>query len=111
MDDRAAWLEELSSQVYKWVRIGPHRIETELRPGLPCRVMSGDSEGHPVLYMAIGTNGTIHYWQTSTVDRETGQPLPKEEAFDRLLTIMDLAAFVSKSKVRPVLVDLSREKA
>lgn len=111
MDDGLAWLDELSRKTYEWVRIGPYRIETELRPGLPCKVMAGEADGQPVLYMAIGTNGTIHYWQTSTMDRETRRPLPKEEAFSRLLTIMELAAFVSMSKIRPALVDLSKEKA
>ncbi len=73
--------------------------------------MAGVSEGHPVLYMAIGANGTFHYWQYATVDGDTRRPFPKDEAFSQLLTIMDLAEVVSRSKVKPALVDLSKEVA
>ena len=96
MEGAAAWLEEIAGSGYDWVGGGEDRIETELRPGLPCRITAREIDGHPVLYMAIGTNGTFHYWQTATIDPHTRLPLAKEQALGDLLMVMRLASIVSK---------------
>ena len=61
----------------------------------------GDS---PVLYVAIGTNGTVNYWQWATVNQRTSEPLPKTEAIDQFWRIVDLAMVTSKSRVTPQLL-------
>ena len=41
MSAGAGWLDEISRERFDWARVGPHRIESELRPGLPCRIVGG----------------------------------------------------------------------
>lgn len=107
----ADWLDEITGDRSDWVRVGPGRIETELRPGLPCRIVASEVGGLPVLYMAVGTNGAVHYMQTASLDRESGRPLPKAEALRNLRDVLEVVSIASMSEVRPKMVDWSREVA
>ena len=107
----AGWLDEISRERFDWARVGPHRIESELRPGLPCRIVAGEVGGLPVLYASIGVNGTLHYWQTASLDPDSRRPLSRSEALDHLWQVLDLVLIISRSEVRPEMVDWSREVA
>lgn len=111
MSGGADWLDEISEGRLDWVRVGPHRIESELRPGLPCWIMAGEADGLPVLYMAVGVNGTLHYWQTATVDQESRRPKPRAEAIRHVWQILDLVEVISRSEASPRLIDWSKEVA
>ena len=76
-----------------------------LRTNLPCKVMMSATGSEPVLYVAIGTNGTHNYWQWATLDRVTSEPLPKKEAIAGLMKIIDLTMVTSKSSVIPKLLN------
>jgi len=110
MEGASVWLDEIAGSGYEWIRVGSDRIETELRPGLPCRITAREINGHPVLYMAVGTNGTFHYWQTATIDPQTRQPIPKDQALGDLFMVMRLAAIVSQFDASPKLIDWATEK-
>ena len=104
--DGADWLEEeAASGKYQWTRIGPAGLEAEVVPGLPCRVNLGRQGEHPVLYVAIGINGTPDYWQWASVDVYTGEPMPKEEALARMRDLIDLASITSKSRIKSKLLN------
>ena len=111
MSAGADWLDEIAGGRHNWTRVGPDRIETELNPGLPCRIVASEVGGHPVLYMAIGKNGTVQYVQTASLDRESGRPLPRAEAIRNLRQVIDVVSITSLSQVRPKLVDWSKEVA
>ena len=98
--DGADWLEEAAAGKYLWTRIGSAGLEAEIAPGLPCRVSLERRGEHPVLYVAIGTNGAPDYWQWASVDMEAGEPLPKEEALARMRDIIELASITSKSSIK-----------
>lgn len=98
------WLDEIRAQRFEWIRVGPASLETMLRPDLPCRIMLESIGENPVLYVAIGTNCTVNYWQWATLDPSSSKPLPRAEALDRLWRFIDLAMITSKSKVRPKLL-------
>ena len=102
--DGADWLDEISAGEHEWTRISPASIEAVLRPGLPCRIMLGEAEGSPVLYVAIGVNGTVDYWQWTTLDRLTSEPLPKDEAIEQLRSLIEMAMLTSKSQVKSKLL-------
>ena len=104
MEDRTDWLDEISSEQYRWTRPTPTLLETMLRPDLPCRIRLGAVGALPVLYVAIGTNGTVNYWQWATLDGRTSKPLPKEKALSSLWKVIDLALITSKSRVVPKLL-------
>ena len=70
-----------------------------LRPDLPCRITGGEVAGRPVLYVAIGINGTAHYWQWATLDQDTHQPLPRATALQNLRRFITLAMITSESEV------------
>ena len=106
MENHSDWLDDISTEQYRWTRPTPALLETMLRPDLPCRIRLGTVGDHPVLYVAIGTNGTVHYWQWATLDRRTSEPLPKEEALSSLWKIIDLAMITSKSRVVPELLSI-----
>lgn len=103
--DGTDWLEEAAAGKYHWTRIGPAGLETEVLPGLPCRVKLGRRREHPVLYAAIGINGSPDYWQWASVDRDTGEPMPKEKALARLRDIIELATVTSKSGIKSRLLN------
>lgn len=111
MSTGSEWLDEIAGQRHDWTRISPDLVETELRPGVPCRIAAGEVGGHPVLYTAVGVNGTVHYWQVASIDYPARRPLPKTEALDRLWEILEVLAVVSRSDVRPALIDWSKETA
>ena len=56
--DGADWLDEAAAGKHHWTKVGPTGLDAELAPGLPCRAGLGFREGRPVLYPAIGINGT-----------------------------------------------------
>lgn len=105
MTDGADWLDEISAGEYEWTRPGRTSLETMLRPGFPCRIMLGAVKDHPVLYAAIGVNGTVDYWQWTTLDARTSEPLPKAEAIEQLWSLIEMALLTSKSRVKPKLLD------
>ena len=109
MSAGADWLDEISERRCEWVRTGPHRIESELRPGLPCWIVAGEVQGLPVLHMAVGVNGTLHYWQTATVDQESRRPLPRAEALRHVWQVLDIVEVVCRSEASPRLIDWSKE--
>lgn len=111
MSPGADWLDEIAGQRFDWTRISPGSMETELRPGLPCRIIAGEVDGHPVLYTAVGVNGRFHYWQMASLDRKSRRPLPKAEAFGRLWETLEFLTLVSQSEVRPAMIDWGREVA
>lgn len=111
MSGDSGWLDEVVEGRLEWVRTGRDRIESELRPGLPCRIVAGEVDGFPVLYMAVGVNGTLHYWQTATVDQESRRPLPRTEALRHVWQVLDLVEVISRSEVNPRLIDWSKEVA
>lgn len=104
MNEGTDWLDEVRGQRYQWTSQGEAWLETELRPGLPCRIILGEAEGAPVLYAAIGVNGTARYWQWATLD-EAGRPLPRRRALERLWKVIELAQISSKSEVEHKLRD------
>ncbi len=67
-------------------------------------------DDQPVLYVAIGANGTARYWQWASLDQQTGEPLPREEATRRMWQLIGLAMITAKSRFEPELVDWSRER-
>ena len=104
VDARSSWIDEIArTPGYEWFRVGPRRIETTLAPGVPCQIMAGGEGDRPVLYVAIGHNCTIHYWQWASVDQETKEPLPLEGALDEMWLITDLAIRRTRSEVVPEL--------
>ena len=106
MEVGADWLDEIAADSrFAWARPTPTTLETELRPDLPCRVMMSSAGSDPVLYVAIGTNGTHNYWQWATLDRVTSEPLPKKEAIGGLMKIIDLTMITSRSSVVPKLLN------
>ena len=100
MTNGTDWLDEIGTEKYEWTRLGPASLETMLRPGLPCWIMLESVGDHPVLYVAIGTNYTVNYWQWATLDRQTSEPLPKTVAIDHLWRIIDVAMTTSKKQNR-----------
>ena len=104
MKEGTDWLDEVRGQRYQWTSQGETWLETKLGPGLPCRIILGEAEGAPVLYAAIGVNGTARYWQWATLD-EAGRPLPRMQAVERLWKVIELAQISSKSKVEHKLRD------
>ena len=98
MNEGTDWLDEVGGQRYQWTRLGEAWLETEVRPGLPCRITLGEANGHPVLYAAIGVNGTSRFWQWATLD-DAGHPLPRTQAVEQLWKVMYLARLASISKV------------
>ena len=100
----ADWLDEAAAGKYHWTRIGPAGLETEVLPGLPCRVKLGWRREHPVLYAAIGINGSPDYWQWASVDRDTGEPMPKEKALARMRDVIELASITSQSRIKSQLL-------
>lgn len=105
MEGREDWLDEISAdQQYDWTRPTPATIETMLRPDLPCRIRQALVGAHPVLYVAIGTNGTHNYWQWATVDRLTSEPLPRKQALADFWRLTELAMITSKSRIVPRLM-------
>ena len=105
-NDGIAWLDEIASDPkYEWHRVGSRRITTDLGDDLPCYVMLGNRRGvAPVLHLAVGHNCTVHYWQWTSVDRDTGEALPREEAIRRLWRVIDLTIKRTRSAVVPELV-------
>ena len=103
--NREDWLDEIVvEQRYRWTRPTPTLLEGLLRQDLPCRIRQSYAGNHPVLHVAIGTNGTHNYWQWATLDRETSEPLPKEEAIAGLRKIIELTMITSRSSVVPKLL-------
>ena len=104
--DMEDWLNEIATeQRFQWTRPTPGLLEASLRPDLPCRVRQSYVGSHPVLHVAIGTNGTHNYWQWATLDRVTSSPMPKEAALAGLMKIIDLTMITSKSGVVPKLLN------
>lgn len=103
---REDWLDEIATeQRHRWARPTPMLLEAMLRTDLPCRIRQSYVGSHPVLHVAIGTNGTHNYWQWATLDRVTSEPLPKEQAMAGLMKIIDLTMITSKSIVIPKLLN------
>lgn len=98
--DGADWLDEAAAGKHHWTKVGPTGLDAELAPGLPCRAGLGFREGRPVLYLAIGINGTPDYWQWASLDRETREPMPKEKALAAMREVMELASLTAKSKIK-----------
>lgn len=98
--DGADWLDEAATGKYHWTRVGSTGLDAELAPSLPYRVRLGFREGRPVLYLAIGINGSPDYWQWASINRETREPMPKEQALAAMREVMELASVTAKSKIK-----------
>lgn len=100
MGDGSGWIDQIvEGSSYEWERTSPTYVQTMLGPQLPCRVSAGKVDGHPVLYVAIGINGTPRYWQWATLDQKTHQPLPKAKALHNLWRLINLVLITSESQV------------
>ena len=100
MGDGISWIDQIvEDSSHQWERIGPTYVSTMLRPNLPCRITAGEVDGQPVLYAAVGTNGTPRYWQWATLDQNSHQPLPQTEALRNLRRFLDLTLITSESEI------------
>lgn len=104
MDARSDWIDDIAGDTrYEWTRIGRYRVETMLAPEVPCQIMVGDTDGEPVLYLAVGHNASAHYWQWASVDRDNLKPLPRSRALDDMWFIIEGAIERTRSEVVPEL--------
>ena len=100
MSEGECWVDEIvRNGPHEWERLGPFSTRSLLRPDLPCRILAGEKDGQPVLYVAIGTNGTPRYWQWATLDQKTRRPLPREKAMESLRKFVRSVLTVSESTV------------
>ena len=100
MSEGKDWVDEIVSEgPDQWERLGPLSTRSLLRPDLPCRILAREKDGLPVLYVAIGTNGTPRYWQWATLDQSTRQPLPKGKAMESLRRFVQSVLTVCESAV------------
>ena len=104
VDSRASWVDQIGQNTeYEWARIGPHRIETWLTSDVPCQIAMGEKGCRPVIYLAVGRNGTAHYWQWASVDLKTNEPLPREAALTEMWLIINMSVQQTLSEVVPEL--------
>ena len=70
MSSQSEWLRDIIRDPDReWHELSPWSAETVLAPDLPCRVMVGEEENQPVIYLAVGRNGTPRYWQWASLDQ------------------------------------------
>ena len=100
MSEGEHWVDEIVNEcTYEWERLNPLSTQSLLRPDLPCRILAREKDGQPILYVAIGTNGTPRHWQWATLDQRTRQPLPREKVMESLRRFVRSVLTVCESAV------------
>lgn len=104
VDTRSDWVENIVQDPrYEWTRTGRYRVDAMVATGVPCQVAVGEKNGQPVLYVTVGHNCTVHYWQWASVNHRTRDPLPRQEAFNETWLFIEDAVRRTRSEVVPQL--------
>ena len=84
----------LTSNRRGWMRSGSASVECQPVEELPCRVIAfaePTSGGFAPCYGLIaGRKTSGRFWQYTTVDRATGNPLPPDRALSEIEAIIDV---------------------